>query len=60
VRLEDLLGRRVRFEGEVGRVVEGHTDAEATVVISFAAKPGSPSHVKTVPESQWEQLELLR
>ena len=37
-----MLGRRIRYQGEVGRVIEGHADPEATVVISFAARPGSP------------------
>jgi hypothetical protein len=60
VRLEDLLGRRVRYRGEVGRIIEGHADAEPSVVVSFAAKPGSPAHVVTVPEPDWEALELLR
>jgi hypothetical protein len=60
VKLEDLLGRRVRYQGEEGRVIEGHADAEASVVISIPARVGWASHVVTVPESKWEQLELLR
>ena len=60
MRLEDLLGRHVRYRGEEGRVVEGHADVQATVVISIPAKVGSPSHVVTVPEPEWDQLELLR
>ena len=60
MRLEDLLGRPVRYKGEEGRVVEGHADEQASVVISIPARSGSPSRVVTVPESEWEQLELLR
>jgi hypothetical protein len=60
VRLEDLLGRRVRYEGEEGRVVEGHADVQASILISITAKVGSPSRVVTVPESEWDELELLR
>ncbi len=60
MRLEDLLGRHVRYQGEEGRVIEGHADAEASIVISIPAKAGSASHIVTVPESEWERLELLR
>jgi hypothetical protein len=60
VRLEDLLGRHVRYKGDEGRVVEGHADVEASVVISIRAQAGAPSRVVTVPESEWDQLELLR
>ena len=60
MRLEDLLGRHVRYRGEEGRIVEGHADEEASVVISIPARSGSPSRVVTVPESDWEQIELLR
>lgn len=60
MRLEDLLGRHVRYKGEEGRVVEGHADEQASVVISIPAKSGAPSRIVTVPESEWELLELLR
>lgn len=60
MRLEDLLGRYVRYKGEEGRVIEGHADVQASVVISILPKAGSPSRVVTVPESEWDQLELLR
>jgi hypothetical protein len=60
VRLEDLLGRHVRYKGEAGRVIEGHADVQASVVISIPARVGSPSRVVTVPESEWDQIELLR
>jgi hypothetical protein len=60
MRLEDLLGRRVRYKGDQGRVVEGHAGAEASIVISIPAGVGAPSRVVTVPESEWGQLELLR
>ena len=60
MKLEDLLGRHVRYRGEEGRVIEGHADVQASVVISIPPKAGSPSRVVTVPESEWDQLELLR
>lgn len=60
MRLEGLLGRRVRYRGEEGRVVGGHADEEASVVLRITARAGSPSHLLTVPEPEWEQLELLR
>ncbi len=59
MRLEDLLGRRVRYKGEEGRVVQGHVDVQASILISIPAKVGSPSRVVTVPESEWDELELL-
>jgi hypothetical protein len=60
VKLEDLIGRHVRYKGEEGRVIEGHADEQASIVISIPAKVGTPSRVVTVPESDWDQLELLR
>ncbi len=60
MKLEDLIGRHVRYNGEEGRVVEGHADPLASIVISIPAKAGSPSRVVTVPESEWDRLELLR
>jgi hypothetical protein len=59
VRLEELLGRRVRFKGEEGRIVEGHAGEEASVVVNLPARTGSPRRTATVPEAEWEQLELL-
>jgi len=60
VKLEDLLGRHVRYEGEEGRVVEGHAHVQTSIVISIPARAGSPGRAVTVFESEWEQLELLR
>jgi hypothetical protein len=60
VRLEDLIGRHVRYKGEEGRIVEGHADEQASVVVSIPAKSGAPSRLVTVPESAWDELELLR
>lgn len=60
MRLEDLLGRHVRYQGEEGRVIEGHADVQASVVISIPARAGAPSRIVTVPESEWDQIELLR
>jgi hypothetical protein len=59
LRLEDLLGRRVRYKGEEGRVVEGHFGEQPSVVVSIPAVVGSPRHHVDVPESAWRELELL-
>jgi hypothetical protein len=59
LRLEDLLGRLVRYQGEDGRVVEGHSGEQASVVVSISAKSGTPRHVVAIPESEWDNLELL-
>jgi hypothetical protein len=60
MRLEDLLGKHVRYKGDEGYIVEGHADVEASVVMSIRAMVGSPSRSVTIPESEWEQIELLR
>ena len=60
MKLEDLLGRHVRYGGEAGHVIEGHADVRASILISIPARLGSPSRVLTLPESEWERLELLR
>jgi hypothetical protein len=59
VKLEDLLGRHVRYKGEEGRVVEGHFGQQASVVVYFRGMSGTPRHSVTVSESQWEEFELL-
>jgi hypothetical protein len=59
VRLEDLLGRHVRYMGEEGRVVEGHSGEDASVVLSVRAAAGQARRNIEVPESEWDQLELL-
>ena len=59
MRLEDLLGRRVVCRGESGRVVEGHGGEQASVVVSIPARSGSPRHAVIVPESEWQELEVL-
>lgn len=60
MKLEDLLGRHVRYKGDEGRVVEGHAGEQASVVVSIRAMNGAPSRTVTVPESEWDELELLR
>jgi len=60
VRLEDLLGRHVRYKGEEGRVVEGHTGEDASVVVSVRASDNVARRNVVVPESEWDELELLR
>ena len=60
MKLEDLLGRRVRYQGLEGRVVEGHADeAQASVTVNLRAMSGSPRRVVIVPESEWDELELF-
>lgn len=57
--LEDLLGKLVRYKGEEGRIVEGHSGEQASVVVSVSPRSGVPRHAVTVPESDWENIELL-
>jgi hypothetical protein len=64
VRLEDLLGRRVRYKGEEGHVVEGHSGEgrsgdESSVIVSIRGAHNVPRHNVVVPESEWRELELL-
>jgi len=59
VRLEDLLGKHVRYKGEEGSVVEGHSGEQASVVVSVRGMSDAPSRNVTVPESKWGELELL-
>ena len=59
MRLEDLLGRRVRYKGEEGRVVEGHSGEDASVVLSVRAATNQARRNVEVPESEWDELELL-
>lgn len=60
MRLEDLIGRHVRYKGEEGYVVEGHAGEQSSVVVSIRGVSDVPSRNVTVPESQWGELELLR
>jgi hypothetical protein len=59
VRLEDLLGKHVRYKGEEGHVVEGHSGDQASVVVSIRGMSNVPRRNVTVPESEWEEFELL-
>jgi hypothetical protein len=59
VRIEDLLGRRVRYKGEEGRIVEGHLDERASVVVITRKTAGSPQRSLTVPEEKWNEFEFL-
>ena len=50
----------MRYQGAERRVVEGHADAaQASVTVLLRATSGAPRHVVTVPESEWQELELL-
>ena len=60
VKIEDLLGRHVRYKGEEAHVVEGHFDEQPSVVLSIRGMPGVPRRNVVVPESEWEQIEILR
>ena len=59
MRLEDLLGRRVRYKGEEGRVVEGHSGEDASVVLNVRAAKDRARRNVEVPEAEWDELELL-
>jgi hypothetical protein len=59
VRLEDLIGKHVRYKGEEGHVVEGHSGEQASVVVSIRGMTDVPRRNVTVPESEWGELELL-
>ena len=60
MRLEDLLGRHVRYKGEEGHVVEGHSGEDASVVVSVRGADNLARRNVVVPEAEWEELELLR
>ena len=60
MRLEDLIGKHVRYKGEEGHVVEGHSGEQASVVVSIRGMTDVPRRNVTVPESEWGELELLR
>jgi hypothetical protein len=59
LKLEELLGKHVRYKGEEGYVVEGHSGVPASVVVSIHGITDAPRRNVTVPESEWEDLELL-
>jgi len=61
VKLEELLGRRVRYKGEEGRIVGGHAvaQAEAMAIVSICRKRRAPRRELTVPEAEWGELEFL-
>ena len=59
MKLEDLLGKHVRYKGEEGHVVEGHSGEQASVVVSIRGGSDVARRNVTVPESEWEQLEVL-
>jgi hypothetical protein len=48
-----------RSKGEEGRIVEGHSGVQASVVVSIHGMSDAPSRDVTVPESEWEEFELL-
>ena len=52
MRLEDLLGKHVRYKGEEGHVVEGHSGDQASVVVSIRGMSNVPRRNVTVPESE--------
>ena len=59
MKLEDLLGKHVKYKGEEGYVVEGHSGVQASVVVSIHGMTATPRRDVTVPESEWQELELL-
>ncbi len=56
MKLEDLLGKHVRYRGEEGHIVEGHFDEEASVVVSIRGTSNVARRNVTVPESEWEHM----
>ena len=44
----------------MGRVVEGHADVQALVVVSVRATSGELRRVIAVPEPEWGELHLQR
>jgi hypothetical protein len=59
VKLEDLLGKHVRYKGEEGHIVAGHSAEQASVLVSIRGMSDTPRRDVTVPESDWEEFELL-
>jgi hypothetical protein len=59
LKIEDLLGRRIRYKGEEGRVVGGQAGAQVSVVVSIERMESSPRRQVSVPRSEWSQLEIL-
>jgi len=59
VKLEDLLGKHVRYKGEEGHIIEGHSGEQASVVVSIRGMREVPRRDVTVPESEWQEFELL-
>ena len=64
MRLEDLLGKHVRYKGEEGHVVEGHlvegrSGEEASVVVSIRGAHNVPRRNVVVTESHWDEIDIL-
>ena len=59
MKIEDLLGKHVKYKGEEGRVVEGHAGEQASVVVSIRRTDCSPRRNVIVPEPEWEKFEFL-
>ncbi len=59
MRLDELLGKYVRYEGEEGHVIEGECIPVAYVVIMARSLGDSPPRLLRVPESEWEKLEIV-
>ena len=61
MRPEALLGCRVRYRGEVGRVVgvDAAVPAQAMLTLSISRTSGVPRREVVVPAPEWGELELL-
>lgn len=59
MRLEELLGKCVRYEREEGHVIEGECAAEAYVVIMTRTLGDSPPSLGRVAQSEWEKIEII-
>ena len=55
----ELLGKRVRYAGEDGRVVEGEATSEAYVVIMIRSLGNATPRLVRVAEPEWERIEII-
>ena len=58
MRAIDLQGRRVVFKGQEGRVIEV-SDRTGEATIALSAPLGRPAPMVRVPDSEWDQLDVL-
>lgn len=59
MRLDELLGKHVRYAGQDGHIVEGECTSEAYVVIRLRTLGSAAPHLVRVPQSEWGEIELI-